>query len=188
MSASTVGSPNNDGSRCQVLTVGHSTKSIEGFIELLAAHEVTQLVDVRTVPRSRHNPQFNAQTLPVQLASVNIGYAHAPGLGGFRRAMPDSLNAGWRNLSFRGYADYMQTADFSDNLVSLIELAQRDRVVLMCAEAVPWRCHRSLIADALLVHGIATCEIVSPTRLQTHTLTPFARVSGQEISYPLYGS
>ena len=171
-----------------MLTVGHSTKSIEVFIELLAAHEVTQLVDVRTVPRSLHNPQFNAETLPVQLASVKIGYARAPGLGGFRRAMPDSLNAGWRNLSFRGYADYMQTADFADNLVSLIELAQRDRVVLMCAEAVPWRCHRSLIADALLVHGIATCEIVSPTRLQTHTLTPFARVSGQEISYPLYGS
>ena len=135
MSASTVASPNNDGSRCQVLTVGH------------------------------------------------IGYSHAPGLGGFRRAVPDSPNAGWRNLSFRGYADYMQTADFADNLVSLIELAQRDRVALMCAEAVPWRCHRSLIADALLVHGVAICEIVGPKRLQAHTLTPFARVSGQEIRF-----
>ena len=168
--------------------MGHSTRSIEVFIELLAAHEVTQLVDVRTVPRSRHNPQFNAETLPGQLAGVNIGYTHAPGLGGFRRPAPDSPNAGWRNLSFRGYADYMQTADFTENLVSLIELAQRDRVALMCAEAVPWRCHRSLIADALVVHGVATCEIVSPKRLQAHTLTPFARVSGQEISYPLYGS
>ena len=171
-----------------MLTLGHSTKSIKVFIELLAAHEVTQLVDVRTVPRSRHNPQFNAETLPVQLADVNIGYTHAPGLGGFRRAVPDSPNTGWRNLSFRGYADYMQTADFADNLVSLIKLAQRDRVALMCAEAVSWRCHRSLIADALLVHGIASCEIVSPKRLQSHTLTPFARVSGLAISYPAVDS
>ena len=164
--------------------MGHSTRSIEAFIELLVAHGVTQLVDVRTVPRSRHNSQFNVETLPGRVAAVNIGYAHAPGLGGFRRSTPDSPNVGWRNLSFRGYADYMQTADFADNLVSLIELAQRDRVALMCAEAVPWRCHRSLIADALVVHGVATCEIVSPKRLHAHTLTPFARVSGQEISYP----
>ena len=183
-SASPVASPNNDGSRCQVLTVGHSTRSVEVFIELLVAHHVTQLVDVRTVPRSRHNPQFNAETLPGQLAGVNIGYTHAPGLGGFRRPVPDSPNSGWRNLSFRGYADYMQTADFAENLVSLIELAQGDRVALMCAEAVPWRCHRSLIADALVVQGVATCEIVSPKRLQAHPLTPFARVSGEEISYP----
>ena len=177
-------SPSGDDGRCQVLTVGHSTRSIEAFIELLVGHGVTQLIDVRTVPRSRHNPQFNVETLPGRVAAVNIGYAHAPGLGGFRRSTPDSPNVGWRNLSFRGYADYMQTADFADNLVSLIELAQRDRVALMCAEAVPWRCHRSLIADALLVHGVATCEIVSPKRLQAHTLTPFARVSGREVSYP----
>ena len=169
---------------CQVLTVGHSTRSIEEFIELLVAHGVTQLVDVRTVPRSRHNPQFNAETLPGRLAAANIGYAHAASLGGFRRTTPDSPNAGWRNLSFRGYADYMQTADFGENLVSLIELAQRDRVALMCAEAVPWRCHRSLIADALVVHGVMTCEILSPNRLQPHKLTPFARVSGTDISYP----
>ncbi|HEY8710986.1 MAG TPA: DUF488 domain-containing protein [Burkholderiaceae bacterium] len=142
--------------------MGHSTRLIEEFIELLVAHGVTQLVDVRTVPRSRHNPQFNAETLPGRLAAVNIGYAHAPGLGGFRRSTPDSPNAGWRNLSFRGYADYMQTADFSENLVSLIELAQQDRVALMCAEAVPWRCHRSLIADALVVHGVATCDLRRP--------------------------
>ena len=188
LSASAAASPNDDGGRCQVLTVGHSTRSIEEFIELLAAHEVTQLVDVRTVPRSRHNPQFDAETLPGPLAGVNIGYTHAPGLGGFRRPAPDSPNAGWRNLSFRGYADYMQTADFAENLMSLIELAQRDRVALMCAEAVPWRCHRSLIADALAVRGVASCEIVSPERLQAHRMTPFARVTGQEISYPPYGS
>jgi uncharacterized protein (DUF488 family) len=167
-----------------VLTVGHSTRPIEEFIELLVAHGVTQLIDVRTVPRSRHNPQFNAETLPGQLTAANIGYAHAASLGGFRRTTPASPNTGWRNLSFRGYADYMQTADFGENLVSLIELAQRDRVALMCAEAVPWRCHRSLIADALVVHGVMTCEILSPNWLQPHKLTPFARVSGTDISYP----
>ena len=166
------------------MTLGHSTRPIETFVELLRAHRVTQLIDVRTVPRSRHNPQFNTETLPGTLAAVNIGYAHAPGLGGFRRTTPDSPNAGWRNLSFRGYADYMQTADFAENLASLIELARGDRVALMCAEAVPWRCHRSLIADALVVHGVSACEIVSPTRLQPHKLTPFACVRGTEITYP----
>jgi uncharacterized protein (DUF488 family) len=176
--------PLEDEGRCGVLTLGHSTRPIEAFVELLRAHLVTQLIDVRTVPRSRHNPQFNTETLPAALAAVNIGYAHAPGLGGFRRTTPESPNAGWRNLSFRGYADYMQTADFAANLAGLIELARGDRVALMCAEAVPWRCHRSLIADALVVHGVATCEIVSPTRLQPHKLTPFACVRGQEITYP----
>lgn len=169
---------------CSVLTVGYSTRPIEAFVALLRAHRVTQLIDVRTVPRSRHNPQFNADVLPVSLATANIGYEQAPGLGGFRRTTPDSPNAGWRNLSFRGYADYMQTADFAAELASLIELARGDRVVLMCAEAVPWRCHRSLIADALVVHGVATCEIVTPTRLQPHKVTSFARVSGQRITYP----
>lgn len=153
-------------------------------MDLLRAHRVTQLIDVRTVPRSRHVPQFNIETLPGTLAAVNIGYAHAPGLGGFRRTTPESANVGWRNLSFRGYADYMQTADFAADLVGLIELALGDRVALMCAEAVPWRCHRSLIADALVVHGVSTCEIVSPTRLQPHKLTPFACVRGTQITYP----
>jgi len=176
---------NDDEIRYNVLTVGHSTRRIEAFIELLVAHGVTQLVDVRTVPRSHHNPQFNKEALPAPLAAANIGYAHASGLGGFRPTTPDSPNAAWRNLSFRGYADYMQTTDFAANLASVIELARNDRVALMCAEAVPWRCHRSLIADALLVHGIATCEIVSPNRLQPHKLTPFARVRGGRITYPL---
>jgi uncharacterized protein (DUF488 family) len=167
-----------------VLTVGHSTRPIEEFIELLVAHGVTQLIDVRTVPRSRHNPQFNAETLPGQLTAANIGYAHAASLGGFRRTTPASPNTGWRNLSFRGYADYMQSEDFADDLFGLIELARRDRVALMCAEAVPWRCHRSLIADALLVHGVASCEIVGAKRLQAHRLTPFAEVRGVSITYP----
>jgi len=169
---------------CQVLTVGHSTRPIDEFIAMLVAHRVSQLVDVRTVPRSRHNPQFNGDALAASLAAAGIGYVHAPGLGGFRRAAPDSPNAGWRNLSFRGYADYMQSAEFAENLFALIELARRDRVALMCAEAVPWRCHRSLIADALVVHGVATCEIASASRLQAHRLTPFARVRGCELSYP----
>jgi uncharacterized protein (DUF488 family) len=176
--------PHQDDGQCGVLTLGHSTRPIEAFVALLGAHRVTQLIDVRTVPRSRHNPQFNTETLPGTLAAVNIGYVNAPGLGGFRRTTPDSLNAGWRNLSFRGYADYMQTAEFAQNLVRLIELARGDRIALMCVEAVPWRCHRSLIADALVVHGVSTCEIVSPTRLQPHKLTPFACVRGTKITYP----
>ncbi|MGZ5130790.1 MAG: DUF488 domain-containing protein [Caldimonas sp.] len=170
------------------MTIGHSTRALDEFLTLLVAHGVTQLVDVRTVPRSRHNPQFNADALPASLASAGIGYVHAPGLGGFRPTSADSPNDGWRNLSFRGYADYMQGVDFADNLFTLIELARSDRVVLMCAEAVPWRCHRSLIADALLVHGVASCEIVSAKRLQAHRLTPFAEVRGLEITYPFAGS
>ena len=173
-----------DEGHCKVLTVGHSTRPIEVFIELLAGHGVTQLVDVRTVPRSRHNPQFNTDVLSSSLAAANIGYAHASGLGGFRPTTADSPNIGWRNLSFRGYADYMQTTDFAANLAAVIELSRTDRVALMCAEAVPWRCHRSLIADALLVHGVAACEIVSPKRLQAHKLTPFARIRGVEVTYP----
>ena len=177
-------SPIPDQSRCKVLTVGHSTRQIEAFVELLTGHGVTQLVDVRTLPRSRHNPQFNQAALPISLAAVNIGYVHASGLGGFRPTTADSSNSGWRNLSFRGYADYMQTTDFAANLASVIELARTDCVALMCAEAVPWRCHRSLIADALLVRGVAACEIVTPKRLQPHRLTPFARVRGEKIAYP----
>jgi uncharacterized protein (DUF488 family) len=172
---------------CQVLTVGHSTRPIAAFVELLMAHHVTHLVDVRTVPRSRHNPQFNGESLSASVADAQIGYSHAPGLGGFRRPRPDSPNGGWHNLSFRGYADYMQTNGFSASLATLIELARRDRVAVMCAEAVPWRCHRSLIADALLVRGIVCCEIVGPNRLQCHRLTSFARVSDLELSYPPIG-
>ncbi|MBC7604652.1 MAG: DUF488 domain-containing protein [Ramlibacter sp.] len=183
--ASAASSPTLDEAHCKVLTVGHSTRPIEVFVALLRSHGVTRLIDVRTVPRSRHNPQYNRDVLPLPLAAVNIGYAHASGLGGFRPTRPDSPNAGWRNLSFRGYADYMQTTDFAVDLASVIELARNDRVALMCAEAVPWRCHRSLIADALLVHGVAVCEIVSLERLQAHRLTPFARVRGEEITYPL---
>jgi uncharacterized protein (DUF488 family) len=164
--------------------VGHSTRPLAEFIALLKAHSVTRLVDVRKVPRSRHNPQFNYDALPAALAASGIGYQHAPGLGGFRRPDPESINTGWRNPSFRGYADYMQTAEFKEHLANLMEAAGRERIVLMCAEAVPWRCHRSLIADALVAHDLRVEEIISETRRQPHVLTPFAVVSGTVITYP----
>jgi uncharacterized protein (DUF488 family) len=167
-----------------VLTIGHSTRAIEEFIGLLQAHAVSRVVDVRTVPRSRHNPQFNKDSLPEPLKKAGLGYVHMPGLGGLRHAKRDSPNLGWRNASFRGYADYMQTPEFAESLEELIQLASQGRIALMCAEAVPWRCHRSLIADALTVRGIRTEDIMSPTRRQIHTLTPFAKVRGTEITYP----
>jgi uncharacterized protein (DUF488 family) len=170
------------------LTVGHSTRFLEEFIDLLKAHSVASLMDVRTVPRSRRNPQFNRDTLPGALQAAGIRYAHVAGLGGFRHTHPGSANTGWRNASFRGYADYMQTPEFAENLAALIEQAKRERVALMCAEAVPWRCHRSLIADALVVHGICVEEIISPTRTQAHGLTSFAKVAGTAITYPSYES
>jgi uncharacterized protein (DUF488 family) len=167
-----------------VLTVGHSTRLLAEFMALLAAHSVARLIDVRTVPRSRHNPQFNRDTFPAALEAAGIRYEHMAGLGGFRRAGPQSPNLGWRNASFRGYADYMQTPEFAQNLVGLLEHAKQERVALMCAEAVPWRCHRSLIADALMVHGIRVEEIINGTRREVHRLTPFARVDGTTITYP----
>jgi uncharacterized protein (DUF488 family) len=168
----------------RVLTVGHSTRPIEVFLELLLAHRVQQLIDVRTVPCSRHNPQFGSEALANALATAGIGYAHSSALGGFRRPAPNSPNAGWRNLSFRGYADYMQTAAFAAELENVVRIAAALRVALMCAEAVPWRCHRSLIADALLVRHVPNAELVSPTRLQPHKLTSFARVAGDTLTYP----
>jgi hypothetical protein len=167
-----------------VFTIGHSTRSGEDFVALLAAHGVERLVDVRTVPRSRHNPQFNRDTLPQALQAAGIEYVHMAGLGGLRKPQPDSANAGWRNLSFRGYADHMQTAEFSQSLVELMAAAHKQQLALMCAEAVPWRCHRSLIGDALLVHGVPVEEIVDAKRREPHRLTPFAVVDGTTITYP----
>ncbi|MCC6532317.1 MAG: DUF488 domain-containing protein [Burkholderiales bacterium] len=167
-----------------VFTIGHSTRSLDELIALLQAHAVRRLIDVRTVPRSRHNPQFNRDTLPAALKASGIDYVHMAGLGGLRRPSGDSANLGWRNKSFRGYADYMQTAEFACNLADLIDQASEEQVAIMCAEAVPWRCHRSLIADALTVHGIGAEEISSAGRRQVHRLTPFARVAGTAITYP----
>jgi len=146
---------------------------------------VTRVADVRTVPRSRTNPQFNKDALPGSLREAGIGYVHMPGLGGLRRATPDSVNAGWRNASFRGYADYMQTPEFAESLEKLIETAGGEHLAMMCAEALPWRCHRSLVADALLVRGIPVEDIMSATRRQAHRLTPFARVRGTHLTYPV---
>ena len=167
-----------------VLTIGHSTRPLAAFIELLRAHGVKKVADVRTVPRSRHNPQFNRETLPGDLAQAGIAYVHLPGLGGLRRPGRDSVNTGWHNPGFRGFADYMQTPEFEENLGLVLEMAGHERVVLMCAEAVPWRCHRSLIADALTVRGVQVEHILGPGRTQAHRLTPFARVEGQRLTYP----
>lgn len=168
----------------RIFTIGHSTKPIQDFLDMLKAHGVNRLIDIRTVPRSRHNPQFNSDSLPASLASEHIGYQHLAGLGGFRRTSDKSPNKGWRNTSFRGYADYMQTPEFIVNLEQVVALADQYTMALMCAEAVPWRCHRSLVADALTVRNICVEEIVSSQRVQPHTLTPFARVQGTDIIYP----
>ena len=167
-----------------VFTIGHSTRSIEDFLELLRVHGVTCLLDVRTIPRSRHNPQFNRDTLPESLRQASIDYGHMPELGGLRHTRPDSPNMGWRNSSFRGFADYMQTPAFETGIEALIAAAAREPIAIMCAEAVPWRCHRSLIADALVVRGIPVDHIMSVTRANPHVLTPFARVHGTHITYP----
>jgi uncharacterized protein (DUF488 family) len=167
-----------------VFTIGHSTHPLDEFIGFLVAHGVTLLADVRTIPRSRHNPQFNKESLPAGLEAAGIGYTHLKGLGGLRHTTAASPNAGWRVPAFRGYADYMQTDQFAAELAHLVELARGARLAVMCAEAVPWRCHRSLIADALTVRKVAVEHIMSRTHRQPHRLTPFARVEGVHITYP----
>ena len=168
-----------------VLTIGHSTRKLDIFLNLLQAHGAKRLVDVRTIPRSRNNPQFNKDTLPTALQSVGLTYTHMAGLGGLRHTSPDSPNGAWRNASFRGYADYMQTPEFAENLQVLIDLARKERIALMCAEAVPWRCHRSLIADALVARGLEVEHIMTATHCDKHTLRPWAVVKGKRITYPL---
>jgi uncharacterized protein (DUF488 family) len=167
-----------------IYTVGHSTRPIEDFIALLAAHGVEQLIDIRTIPRSRTNPQFNRDTLPKTLERAGIEYLHIPELGGLRHARPDSPNTAWRNASFRGYADYMQTPEFTKAIAQLIEIAQGKQTAIMCAEAVPWRCHRSLVADALTARGVPVEDILSATRRSPHKLTPFAKIEGTRVWYP----
>lgn len=167
-----------------VYTIGHSTRALDALAALLRAHGITRLVDVRTIPRSRHNPQFNGDVLPDSLGAAGIAYVHMPGLGGLRHPRPGSPNTGWRTAGFQGFADYMATPEFEANLAALIDLAGREQVAVMCAEALPWRCHRSLIADALLVRGIPVEHIMSPTRRQPHLLTPWVRVDGTRIIYP----
>jgi uncharacterized protein (DUF488 family) len=167
-----------------VFTIGHSTRPIDQFLELLTAHRVQHLIDVRKIPQSRHNPQFGREQLAAALEGAGIHYTHMPGLGGLRRPRKDSANTGWRNVSFRGYADYMQTPEFEASLDRCIELANEEQVALMCAESVPWRCHRSLIADALVARGVDVREIASPSEARPHALTPWARVDGNRVTYP----
>jgi uncharacterized protein (DUF488 family) len=167
-----------------MLTVGHSTRSQEALTAALRAHGVKQLIDIRTIPRSRHNPQFNREALANVLPTAGVAYQHRPGLGGLRRPRPDSQNRGWRNASFRGFADYMQTAEFARELETLMTLAQSDCVAIMCAEAVPWRCHRSLIADAVTARGMAVEHIIDECHRIPHKLTLFARIDGARLTYP----
>jgi len=168
----------------RVMTIGHSTRTLAEFIHLLKTHGVSRVADVWTVPRSSHNPQFNKDSLPGELQKAGLEYIHLPGLGGLRHTKTGSLNMGCRNSCFRSYADYMQTPEFERSLDELVLLTRKERVALMCAEAVPWRCHRSLIADVLLVRGIRTEDIMSPSRRQVHMLTPFAKVRSITITYP----
>jgi len=168
-----------------VFTIGHSTRPIDEFLDLLRAHAIRQLLDIRTIPKSRRNPQFNTDSLAASLAAAGIRYVHMKDLGGLRHPARNSLNLGWRNASFRGFADYMQTPQFSAALGQAIHLAEETSpTVLMCAEAVPWRCHRSLVADALIVRGIRVLEIISAAEPKEHALTPFAHVRGTRITYP----
>jgi len=167
-----------------VFTVGHSTRSPEIFIQILNVHGIQCLVDVRTIPYSRRNPQFNRDTLENLLNSRTIAYLNMKSLGGLRHARKNSPNTGWKNNSFRGYADYMQTREFADGLQKLISLVKENVVCIMCAEAVPWRCHRSMIADALLVQGIEVRHIVDASHVRIHTLSAMARIKGTQITYP----
>jgi len=153
-------------------------------LRLLEDHGVTLIVDVRKMPGSRRNPQFSRDNFPQALRQAGIGYVHMPGLGGLRRRRPDSLNSGWENVSFQGYADYMLTPEFGKNLEELLKHAGEERAALVCAEALPWRCHRSLIADALVVRGVAVEHILGAFRTEPHTLRPWARVQGTRIIYP----
>lgn len=168
----------------RIFTIGHSTRSLEEFLEILKHYQINELVDIRTIPKSRHNPQFNGPELAHFLRDHHIGYRHQKNLGGLRHAHKDSINTAWHNASFRGFADYMQTQDFKDGIKELVKLAHEKIVAIMCAEAVPWRCHRSLIGDALLVHGIKVEDIFSLTSSTQHKMTPWAVIKGETITYP----
>lgn len=171
-----------------VYTVGHSTRTVDALVELLKSFSITELADVRSIPRSRHNPQFNHDTLAAELDKHGIDCVHLPQLGGLRHPKRDSSNTGWRNPSFRGFADYMQGEGFEAGLSELAALAAQGPVALMCAEAVPWRCHRSLIADALVARGATVLHISGRARASPHRLTPFARVRGVLVTYPAPGA
>jgi uncharacterized protein (DUF488 family) len=167
-----------------IFTIGHSTHSLEEFVDLLKGHGVARIADVRSVPKSRRVPHFNAEVLRESLRAAGIGFTHIAALGGLRHSRKDSINTGWRNASFRGYADYMATAEFAEGLNELMGLARAEATATMCAEAVPWRCHRSLIADALTVKGWEVLDIVGAGPATEHKLTSFLRVEEGKLTYP----
>ncbi|HEY3779140.1 MAG TPA: DUF488 domain-containing protein [Rhizomicrobium sp.] len=167
-----------------IFTIGHSTHPIEAFIAMLKAYGIEILVDIRTIPRSRRNPQFAQEALAQALEPEGIAYRAMRELGGLRRPRKDSPNLGWRNESFRGYADYMQSPEFQRAVGELAGLGKTSRTAIMCAEAVPWRCHRSLVGDALVVRNIPVEDILSAQKSSPHKLTKFAVVNGLQILYP----
>ena len=169
-----------------VLTIGHSTRTLEEFVGLLEIYGVTLVVDVRTVPRSRHNPQFNKETLPDSLKHYGVRYIHMPEIGGLRHPKRESVNLAWQNSGFRGYADYMQTQEFTDSLLKIVALARENRLALMCAEALPWRCHRNLLSDALVIRHIKVEHIISKDSVINHVVNELAQVEGTKITYPLF--
>jgi len=170
--------------RPRIFTVGHSTRSIDEFVGLLRAHGVKGIADIRSIPMSRHNPQFNTDVLKQSLQREHISYKHIKTLGGLRHAKKDSINLGWRNASFRGFADYMATQEFSEGLEALTKIANTRETAIMCAEAVPWRCHRSLVADALTKKGWIVLDIMSRTVAARHRLTPFLKTRKGQLAYP----
>jgi len=167
-----------------VWTIGHSTRPLETLVALLRAHGIERVADVRRFPRSRRHPHVNTDALARDLPAAGLAYRHLPGLGGFRRARADSRNTGWSIPSFRGYADYMETEEFAAHLAALLDEARLGPTAIMCAEAVPWRCHRSLISDALLARGVEVRHILGPERAELHALTAGARVEGARVVYP----
>ena len=167
----------------KIWTVGHSTRSGEEFGRILLAHEVEVLVDVRTYPGSRRYPQFNRDTLAGSLSGIGIKYKHEPRLGGRRTARPDSHNTVWRNAQFRGYADHMETEEFQNGVRELLELAATARTAVMCAEAVWWRCHRSLLADYLKAAGHEVIHILDEKKTEEHPFTSAARLVDGKLSY-----
>ncbi len=167
-----------------VYTIGHSTRTIQEFVKILQAYTIETVVDVRTIAASRHNPQYNEAELRKSLSPEGIGYIRMKGLGGLRHTTKASVNTGWHNAAFRGYADYMQTPEFAENIEQLIKIAAEKRTAIMCAEAVPWRCHRSLIGDALVVRNADVVDIMNEKVSRPHALTSFAQIDGARITYP----
>jgi len=167
-----------------IYTIGHSTRSEREFLGLLQQHSVAMLMDIRTIPRSRWNPQFDKTTLQKSVTEAGMEYLHMPELGGLRQPSPESLNLGWTNAGFRGYADYMQTPAFEEALRRVIDFGWKERIALMCAEAFYAKCHRMLLSDALVACGVEVLHIVNQNQVKSHTLTPFARVEGNKVTYP----